>query len=96
MFADEVGVKPNLVHIPSKIIAKYDKDIGDGLLGDKSHSMIFDNSKIKKLVLGFKAQIPFRQGVKEIVKWHQKNADYKKLDERINNIFDNLIQRGFN
>ena len=92
MIADELGVKPSLVRIPSEIIAKYDKDIGDSLLGDKSHSMIFDNSKIKKLVPNFNAEIPFRQGVKEIVKWHEENTGHKKFDERINNIFDKVIQ----
>jgi nucleoside-diphosphate-sugar epimerase len=39
------GVEPRLVHVPSDLIAAYDKDWGDSLLGDKTHSMIFDNAR---------------------------------------------------
>ena len=41
------SVSPEVVYAPSDIIAEYHKDMGDSLLGDKTHSMIFDNSKIK-------------------------------------------------
>jgi nucleoside-diphosphate-sugar epimerase len=53
MMADELGVPLNAVHIPSDFIAKYNPAHGAGLLGDKAHSVIFDNSKIKKLVPEF-------------------------------------------
>lgn len=92
MLANELGVVPHLVHVPSEIIARYDREIGDGLLGDKSHCMIFDNSKIRKLVPDFNPTIPFREGVKEIVKWHQENTMHQKPDERINNFMDKLIR----
>ena len=51
--------EPKLVHIPSDLIAAYDPDWGAGLLGDKMHSMIFDNSKIKRVVPDYVARIPF-------------------------------------
>ena len=92
MLAKELGVVPHLIHIPSEIIAKYDPEIGAGLLGDKAHSMIFDNSKIRKLVPDFNPVIPFNQGVKEIVKWHLKNTMSQKPDERINNLMDKIIR----
>jgi nucleoside-diphosphate-sugar epimerase len=40
--AQAAGVEAKLVHVPSEVIATYDTDWGDGLLGDKAHSMIFD------------------------------------------------------
>jgi len=92
MLANELGVVPHLVHVPSEIIAKYDPEIGAGLLGDKSHSMIFDNSKIRKLVPDFNPTIPFSQGVKKIVEWHLKNTMSQKPDERINNFMDKIIR----
>ena len=39
---------------------RIDRDWGDGLLGDKAHSVIFDNTKIKRLVPDYVAAIPFR------------------------------------
>jgi len=68
--ANGLVVTPRLAHIPSDIIAKYNKDIGDSLLGDKTYSMIFDNTKIKKLVPEFNPQISFSEGAKEIVEWY--------------------------
>ncbi len=89
--AAELGVTPKLVHVPSKLIAQYDKDLGDGLLGDKSHSMIFDNSKIKSLVPDFKPQTPFREGAKEMVAWYAKNNFPKKIEPSIDALMDRII-----
>ncbi len=90
ILANELGVTPQLVHIPSEIIARYDKNIGDSLLGDKTHSMIFDNTKIKQLVPEFLCKIPFKMGAKEIVDWYN-NHSCQKMDERINNVMDKMI-----
>ncbi len=50
MLAQAAGVdSPQIVHVPSDVIAAYDAEWGAGLLGDKAHSMVFDNSKIKEL-----------------------------------------------
>jgi len=92
ILADELGVSPRLVHIPSDIIARYDKNMGDGLLGDKTHSMIFDNSKIKSFVPDFNPQISFRQGAKEIVDWYKANTMQLEPDEHINTIMNKMIQ----
>jgi len=89
--AHALGVSPDLVHIPSDIIARYDKEMGDSLLGDKTHSMIYDNSKIKALVPDFKAEIPFDQGAQEIVDWYEANPDRQIIDKRINDLMDKMI-----
>ena len=88
--AEAVGVKAELVHVPSDLIARIDPDFGAGLLGDKSHSMIFDNSKIKRLVPAFAPHIPFFQGAREIMAWYDAaptrqvvNAAFDSLQERI-------------
>jgi nucleoside-diphosphate-sugar epimerase len=67
IFANTLGVQAQIVHIPSDFIYRYDKEWGEGLLGDKAHSLIFDNTKIKQLNPEFEAKIPFREGAKEIV-----------------------------
>ena len=91
ILANELNVIPQIIHIPSDIIAKYDQTTGDGLLGDKTQSMIFDNSKIRKLVPDFDPQITFRQGAKEIVKWYTENTLQKAPDYRINLLMDTII-----
>lgn len=91
IFAEALGVEPRLAHIPSEVIAKYHQTIGDGLLGDKAHSMIFDNSKIRGLVPGFRPQIPFRTGVKEIVKWYEAQPAAGQFDEGVNRFMDRAV-----
>ncbi len=91
MIAKELGVTPKLVTIPSEFIARYDKDMGDSLLGDKTYSMIFDNSKIKKLVPDFNPQIPFSVGAKEIVDYYESTPDVQIIDDHFNEITDNMI-----
>jgi nucleoside-diphosphate-sugar epimerase len=91
MMADELGVPLNAVHIPSDFIAKYNPEHGAGLLGDKSHSVIFDNSKIKKLVPEFQCKIPFSVGVKEIIAWYKNNKNWQVVNEEINKSIDGII-----
>ena len=73
--AGAAGVEPKIVHIPSEVIQRYDPDWGASLMGDKSHSMIFDNTKIKQLVPDFEAVIPFRQGAREIVSYYLEDEE---------------------
>lgn len=93
--AKELGVEPKLAHVPSDVIARYDKQIGDSLLGDKTHSAIFDNSKIKSVVPDFDCSIAFSEGVKEIASWYLSHEDEIEIDSRLDALFDRIIsERG--
>lgn len=63
------GAEPELVHVSSEQIARTVPDWGPGLLGDASHSVIFDNAKVRQLVPGWTAAIPWADGAREIVEW---------------------------
>lgn len=75
-----VGVEPDLVHIPSKFIARINQRIGGGLLGDKAHSTVFDNSKIKRLVPGFRCSVPFEQGVASTIAFLDAHPEKQQTD----------------
>jgi nucleoside-diphosphate-sugar epimerase len=89
--AQAVGVEPQLVHVPSELIARYNPEWGASLLGDKAHSMIFDNRKIRQLVPQFKPVIPFWQGAREIIAWYDEDASRQVVDSHNNEIQDRLI-----
>lgn len=91
IMAEAAGAKPQLVHVPSELIAAYDKEWGDSLIGDKAASMVFDNSKIKRVVPDFKAAIPFSHGAREIMAWHDANPARQKVDEGFNQLVDRII-----
>ncbi len=89
--AAAAGVKPNWIHVPSETIACYDADWGDGLLGDKAHSVIFDNSKIKRAVPGWTATIPFAQGAREMIAWHEADRARQVVDTEFDALADRII-----
>lgn len=91
--AAAAGTEAQLVHIPSETIAQHDADWGSSLLGDKAHSMIFDNSKIKRFVPDFVATIPFWQGAQEIIAWYDANPARQAIDPTFDQFLDDLIAR---
>jgi nucleoside-diphosphate-sugar epimerase len=92
MIANAVGVKkPSIIHVPSDVIAGYDAEWGDSLLGDKSHSRIFDNSKIRRVVPDFVCKIPFSQGVRDIASWYNADPKRKVVDTTFNDLCDKII-----
>jgi nucleoside-diphosphate-sugar epimerase len=91
--AHAAGAEARIVHIPSEFIAAFDPEWGASLLGDKSHSMIFDNSKIKRFVPGYTATIPFFTGAQEIISWYNADPARQVVDEKENRIIDKIIAR---
>ncbi len=91
MVAHAVGVEAKIVHMPSEMIAAFDAEWAAGLLGDKAHSMVFDNTKIKRLVPDYVASIPFSQGVREIAAWYDSNPAAQEVDEHVNQLIDRLV-----
>jgi nucleoside-diphosphate-sugar epimerase len=89
--ARAAGVEPHIVHVPSDLIAAYDPDWGAGLLGDKSVSMVFDNSKIKQVVPDFICTTPFSRGVQEIIAWYDADPARRTLDEACNQMVDRIL-----
>lgn len=91
MVAAAAGVEAQLVPVPSDFIAAFDSDWGASLLGDKAHSMIFDNTKIKRLVPDFRATVPFWQGAREIVAWYDEDPARQTVDTQFNQTLDRIM-----
>ncbi len=90
LLADALGVAPQIVHIASETLAKH-VDYGDGLLGDKAHSVVFDNSLVKSLVPGWRATIPFADGAREIVEWYLADPGRQTVDAELDAAYDRLV-----
>ena len=92
ILASAAGVQPELVHVPSDLIAVYDPIWGESLLGDKAHSFILDNSKIKRVVPDFVCTTPFSRGAEEIIAWHRANPARQQVDENFNAICERILR----
>jgi nucleoside-diphosphate-sugar epimerase len=86
-----VGVEPNLVHIASDYIAARIPEKKGTLLGDKSVSVIFDNSKIKRFVPGYSATTTFAEGIRQCLAWFDADPARKQIDHQVNTSMDDLI-----
>jgi len=88
--AAALGVTARLVHVPSDAIAAADPEWGAGLLGDKAHSLVFDNAKVRSLVPGWQAVIPFERGAREIVEWYLADQSRQVTDAGLDATMDKL------
>jgi nucleoside-diphosphate-sugar epimerase len=85
--------EPRIVHVTSDALARELPEWGPGLLGDKAHSVIFDNAKIKSLVPGWVATIPFAEGAREIVEWYDADPARRRVDTELDASLDRLVER---
>ena len=88
--AAALGVTARLVHVPSDAIAAADPGWGAGLLGDKAHSMVLDNSKLRSVVPGWRAVVPFERGAREIADWYLADPARQVPDEKLDALMDKL------
>ena len=89
--AAAAGLEARIAHIPSDFMAALDPELGAGLLGDKSHSLVFDNSKIKRFVPGWEAVVPFAEGVARSLAWFEADPARKVVDEEWSAKLDRIV-----
>ena len=59
--AEELNVSYRPYYIPTDVLVSLEPELNGGLNGDKRHSVIYDNSKLKQLVPGYCATISWRK-----------------------------------
>ncbi|MGT2427293.1 SDR family oxidoreductase [Amnibacterium kyonggiense] len=85
------GVEPELVHLSSERIAKEVPDLGPGLVGDKAHAMLFDTTKLRRLVPEFTTTVPYAEGARRQIAWYDAHPEAQVVDEELDATFDRLI-----
>jgi nucleoside-diphosphate-sugar epimerase len=86
-----LGVDPEIVHVPSDLIAAYDPDALGSLTGDKVNSSVFDNSKIKTLVPEFSCTVPWSEGVRRSLAWYAAEPSRQTIDDKLNKLWDKIL-----
>ena len=85
-----LGREPVFAHLPSSAVMLADEELGAGFWGDKAHSLVFDNSKLKRLVSGFEAKIPFAQGSVDIIDWYDEDPSRQVVEPEADALQDRL------
>ena len=63
-----------------------------GLIGDKTWSVVFDNTKIKTWVPGFRCEIPFREGIRRTLAQFDTDESRRRIDDTVNRDLDHILQ----
>jgi len=85
------GREPRLVHVPTDLIAALYPERGPSLTGDKAHSTIFDNSKIRSLVPEFVPRVGFAEGIARSVAWLDADPSRRVVSEETGRVIDRLV-----
>ena len=66
-------------------------DLRGALLGDKSNSVVFDNTKLKRLVPDYAATVRFDQGVRMAVDYVLNHPECQREDAEFDRWCDRVI-----
>ncbi len=92
--AQNLGVELKPVYISSDYLDKNsDYDFKGSLIGDKSNSVVFDNSKIKRLVPDFVCTKRADQGIKETLDYVLSHKECQIEDPEFDKWCDEIIKR---
>ncbi len=90
--ADALGVELKAVHVSSSFLAACSNlDLQGSLIGDKANSVVFDNTKLKRLVPEFVATTRLDQGIRKTVQYILQHPEYQVLDEEFDKWCDKVI-----
>ncbi|WP_127592685.1 SDR family oxidoreductase [Paenibacillus lautus] len=92
IIADALGVQMNAVHVSSEFLdATSTQDFRGSLLGDKANTVVFDNSKLKRLVPDFVATTRADQGIKQTVGYILAHPEHQREDEEFDLWCDKVV-----
>jgi nucleoside-diphosphate-sugar epimerase len=89
---EALGMTPNILHVASDLIAAYWPHALGSLLGDKMHSVVFNNAKIKRAVPGFSCPTKWADGLRRAMQWHELHPQFKTIDNELDETMDRIVQ----
>ena len=96
IIADALNVELKAVHVASGYLNALSEGIYDftgSLLGDKANSVVFDNTKLKRLAPGFNAKIRVDEGIKMTIANILKHPEFQKEDKEFDDWCDRVIAK---
>lgn len=91
--AAALGVELHPYYVSTKFLESVSAPgLMDGLWGDKSHTVVFDNSKLKRIVPGFQATVNFCEGVRRTVATVLASPALQKPDPEFDTWCDRVIE----
>ena len=90
--AEALGVELKPYYVSSQTLVDMSSyDVLGSLIGDKSNSVVFDNSKVKALVPGFRAEVSAKEGIRMTVQNVLSHPEYQNEDKEFDEWCDRVI-----
>jgi nucleoside-diphosphate-sugar epimerase len=89
--AEAAGAELAMVQVPSALIAALYPERGGSLLGDKAWSVVFDNTKIRRLVPTYRPRVSFAEGMKRSVAWFDGDPARRLVNAEMDRRIDRVI-----
>lgn len=92
--ADALGMPLKAVHVTTDFLARHggQYDLEGELQGDKSCSVVFDNSKIKRAVPDFVCTVSMAQGIREAARYMVEHPETQVEDPGFDRWCDRIIK----
>ena len=89
---DALGKKVETVNVTAEFIARFDAELAATWWGDKANSVVFDSSKIRRLVPAFQPRIRLHEGVRRCLAWCDAHPEFKTVDEKREALLDRIVE----
>jgi nucleoside-diphosphate-sugar epimerase len=91
--AEALGAEAKLVHLASELFPVVAPDWfwSDLIVGDLSHSAVFDNAKVRRFVPGFVPKLTFQRGALRLAGWRREHRDLTGPDPAVDSVLDRLV-----
>lgn len=94
VIAEAAGApEPTIVHVATDVLAREDPSLVEALIGDKSQTAVFDNSKLRRFLPGFEYRMSFAEGVKKSIDTLDADPALQVVDSEWDAWCDEMIRR---
>ena len=90
--ADALKVEYKPYYIPTSVLTELAPELNGGMNGDKRHSVIYDNTKLKSLVPDYHATITWRTGVQRALRVIMEDPSLMPEDPEFDRWCDQIIE----
>ncbi|RMD77368.1 MAG: RNA-binding protein, partial [Lentisphaerae bacterium] len=85
-----LGVEPRLVCVPSDTLVRYRSAWAGPLLGDRTWSVFFDNSKVMKITGEYRCQVSLREGMERAAAFFRRRLANYRPDMALHHFLDRI------
>lgn len=89
--ARALGKEPDIVHVPTDTLVRYNPDWAGPLWGDKSWSTVFDNTKVRTVAGDFTPTVALADGLSGVAEHFRRREAAFQPDPQFHDLLDRII-----